>query len=87
MAIVKIHYQYSKSRLISNIQGDDAPVEFNYYGQGREYIALKQSCLHVKAKIARVDGAQFIIGEKQHLYIDHCIPYMRSQLDVYMDNK
>ncbi|XP_041364399.1 uncharacterized protein F54H12.2-like [Gigantopelta aegis] len=83
-SVEKIYYE--DTRPTSQITTENSPVEFNVYGQGIDYIDLKRTKLHVKAKIVKADGSALVKDEKVGP-INLWLQSLWSQVDLTLNGK
>ncbi|XP_041361916.1 uncharacterized protein F54H12.2-like [Gigantopelta aegis] len=82
-AVQKIYYV--DTRPTSQITTDSSPVKFNISGQGIDYIDLKRSKLHVKAKIVKADGTS--LDKNEHVApVNNWLHSLWSQIDVVLND-
>jgi len=83
-AIEKLYYV--NYRPTSQVTMDSSPVEFNVSGQGIDYVDLKRTKLHVKAKIMRTDGMS--LKESEHVSpVNLWLHSLWSQIDITLNGK
>ncbi|XP_041372810.1 uncharacterized protein F54H12.2-like [Gigantopelta aegis] len=83
-SVEKIYYE--DTRPTSQITTENSPVEFNVYGQGIDYIDLKRTKLHVKAKITKADGSILTKDEKVGP-VNLWLQSLWSQVDLTLNGK
>ncbi|XP_041376686.1 uncharacterized protein LOC121389141 [Gigantopelta aegis] len=80
-----VRYQ-TDTRPTSQITTENSPVEFNVYGQGVDYIDLKCTKLHVRAKITKADGSILTKDEKVGP-VNLWLQSFWSQVDLTLNGK
>lgn len=75
------YIQYRPTATISK----GSVIEFSIPGTGTEYINLKKSRLHVKAKIVKADGSTVVDTDKV-TFVNHMSSFFR-QTDVMLNQK
>ena len=84
VAIQKMYF--CESRPMSSFTTDTSPLEFSIPGQGGEYLDLRRSRLHIKAKITKADDSALTSQEKTSI-VNLGLQSMVNQLDVYANGK
>ncbi|XP_041369720.1 uncharacterized protein F54H12.2-like [Gigantopelta aegis] len=80
------NFYYEDTRPTSQITTENSPVEFNVYGQGIDYIDLKRTKLHVRAKTTKADGSILTKDEKVGP-VNLCLQSLWSQVDLTLNGK
>ncbi len=75
---------YMTYRPTSQITTDSSPIEFNVSGQGVDYMDLKHTQIHVKAKILKSDGSALAATEKT-APINLWLQSLFSQVDISLN--